>query len=905
MPFGESNIPQENGRMFGSQEGVIGMKSLQLLKLIFLVQMIICMSLAILFVHSNSAKAGTVMLRPSFRNMDDDLILNSSAVRIFEWTPVATADYYILQWSQDKVQKDPNGNYTEDAEDVRGISDTNYGIEIDDRFKDGWWFFHVRAVKDQDGNGIFEEMSDWSDDLRMGMDFQQPELSVSSPGTGDVLNMRHVTFSGQANDTMGLREIQYAVDGDGNFMTGQSLSGGPRSVEWNIFNVVFEPGMHSIEIRAMDIAWKFSEIRQFHFEVDIRTPDVNITAPQDGHIFTEGGEVLFEGYAEDDYEITEIQYWINDDGNTIQDGSWSFNILLAEGANHISVLAVDKVGKETYRNITVFLNTNRPDLLLNSFKTTDGEINLRDMSTELYVIDTSIGSGTLHGEALDLCGIDSIQYSVNGGEFMDTDIVTAAAIGKPNEKLEWEADIQGLGEGIFKIRVKATDIGGVDNVVSVVFVQDDEQPGINIVSEGWDGSGFLPIGREGLKLSAEAVDNTGINRVEYKIDDGDWTELYSFEGQGSGKVPPKDLRKAFNITVEDDGIYHVTGRVEDLAGNAIEATAKAVMDNEDPTIQINDPQVDKVIDGNEVRLEVSLADNIGLKWVEVYVEKAGHGSDGSRATDDSASGDGSSGNGGRDDPEGNDAEGDDSGGSGQGSSETNGQRQPDDRMDLAGDSYTWETFIGDLESGENTLRVVVSDVAGRIVEAQVNFWIDTDIPEITITGPDSGITLKDIDLLHVEGSAGDDSGRLKKVEVRVLNSEDVGHIDEDSGWSDANLEEGGGWSFDWNVDGTGPRTVQVRAYDELDRISDLHSVEVTFKTSGGGPGDDDDDGGSDGTDDKESSDLTPPGVAIVVLVIFVIVIVVLLIVLMRASRAAKDAEKRLKELEEEIRARQG
>ena len=859
--------------------------------------MLLISGASLLFVSwgtSDARGSSLIPTRPQFRNMDANLIFNSGENRTFDWTQVATADYYVLEWSPDPTRKDGKGNYTSMRDDSGILQSRTFVLDVDNRFQEGWWYFHVAAFVDRNSDGTPEEMSEWSDELRMGMDYEQPVVTVTEPVPGKLLTTELITFKGTAGDKLGLKEIQYAVDGDGNYLIGHTFSDSPPSGNWSIPDLSFESGIHSIEIKAVDIADKYSVVRQFHFTVDLGAPNVQISAPMNGIIFTGSNEILFEGSADDDFGICEMYYWLNGVRSDIQGSAWSHNIILSEGTNDISVLAVDEVGIHTYNNITVFYNSRPPEIFIDSLVMGDWNIDLVDRAGDPVILESNVTDGVLKGRARDECGLTSIQLAVDDEQFNDVSIPEGISLERPGVMVEWQAEIHGLDEGLHQVTVRATDPVANDGselvrTTSVTFVRDANDPSLDMASDGWNGNGSIPIRNDRLAVRVSAQDDVAISVVEYQLDDGDWNELYSYDPDEDADGYETFLSEDIDIPIEEDGLYRLTILVRDLAGNEAIRTYEAVRDGEDPTVQIRHPGEDAIIDGTEVRLDTTFSDNLGLAYVEVFIDNPGKTrSWGSRSERSSATRN-----------EEIESVGSDVS---QDGGDSTVLRVPDARTDLDGKpTATWETVL-ELGNGENVLTVIVFDLGGRSAKQEIRIWIDTDLPTVSIEGPTGGESM-DTSELTIVGNSGDDSDHIKRVEVRVLRAGDVDTVSDEHGWDNAQLENNTNWSYVWDVDEPGPKVIQVRAVDETGKVSEVAFVDITIDGDGaGGGGGDDDDGGAGGTYKKDPN-TAAPGAAIMILALFIVIILVLVIVLIVAGRSAKAAEKRVDELEEEIRSK--
>ena len=345
---------------------------------------------------------------PQFSEPRPGTIFNQSETVSFQWNAVATATHYIIQWTWNKDDVNGDGDYNNKNGEEQ-TAETQWNKQINNgEFSDGWWWFHVKAVLPADETG-------WSGDLDIGADMGNPSVSISYPNPGDVLRTDTVTFGGDASDGLGLRGIEYQMDGDGNFVAGPSFPQNPTNTQWFIPDVVLESGYHSIEVMSKDLSGKTSDRQSTDFYIDVEYPTIEINTPSDGEVFRDSSNIHFEGNAEDDCEVTELRYYLNGGEFGLNPGSWGMNIDLIGGENRISVQAVDKAGRQTYNNITVFHDTGVPNVNIENYDTQDsGENAMADMGKGIVLIDGSVAHGNLVGSVEDESGIRWVDYMING-----------------------------------------------------------------------------------------------------------------------------------------------------------------------------------------------------------------------------------------------------------------------------------------------------------------------------------------------------------------------------------------------------------------------------------------------------------------------------------------------------------
>lgn len=817
--------------------------------------------------HGNADAAdGSVRAEdpPQFHEPRPGTIFNQSEQVTFQWNSVATATHYIIQWTRNKDDVNGDGDYNNKNGEEQ-TAETQWSKQINNGdFGDGWWWFHVKAVLPGDE-------TDWSGDLDIGADMDKPSVSINYPNPGDVLLTENITFGGDASDGFGLRGIEYCLDGDGNFMEGPNFPSKPTNKQWFIPVISLSSGHHSIEVKSKDLSEKTSDGSSVDFYIDVEYPTIEINTPSDGEVFYDSSNIYFEGNAEDDCEITELRYYFNDGEFGLNPGSWNMYIDLQPGENFIKVEAVDKAGRHSYNNITVFYETGLPNVNIENYNTEDVDENaMADMGKGIVLVDGSGAHGNLVGYVEDESGVRWIKYKINGEEPSDAaqiEITGGRLDSISDDRVDWRIPLSLEEQGIYMIEVTGADRVDRESRGNVIFILDEEDPRIESISPKPDEENRMIYEGETVPFSVRVMDNTGIGKVEYQVNGEGWSTLYELEPSQDQTGDDKPLTEQ---TIDWDhsvgwGVHTLEISVTDLVGRKDDYSYTVIVDNEEPSVTINQPQPDDIIDGNEVHVSVQANDNVELSHIAVYVVYRG-------AVEDDGSGDGEEG--------------------------VSGNLQFEE--DIQGTQVDWGKNL-DLNNGKNVIYVQVTDITGRKSSAFVVIRVDAGNPTVFITGPDDG-QYWNSQGITVVGNAYDDSGRIDRIEVRIFPGEGAEKISQEEGWNQANGNVD--WTMDLQIAGAGENVIQARAFDKLDRASEIMEIRIH---AGGDQIPGSDDTGSEGGGGKEDEGVTggvdPAASGGGLLVIFVATIIILFVVLKKQKKSLAETEKELDEMEGLLRVK--
>nr|WP_233520407.1 chitobiase/beta-hexosaminidase C-terminal domain-containing protein [Prauserella sp. PE36] len=364
-------------------------------------------------------------------------------------------------------------------------------------------------------------------------------------------------------------QLSGTQDADGNYLakatvtvTAQDTQSGIASVEYEVDDTGFQPytgpvevtelGDHSVQFRATDNAGNLSETGFVTFRV-VEPPEGDTTPPHvmaevtgeqntDGHYLGSASVELTAHDAESG--VDSVEYSLDGGEFTAYTGPV---VVSAPGEHTVSYRATDNSGNTSEPGSVTFTvvengqeDTTPPEVSAEVTGEQDGDGNY-------------VGSATVSVTAVDEgSGVHGVEYALDGGEFTAyTEPVEVAA------------------EGEHTVRFRATDhAGNTSQPGSVTFTvvpgqQEDTTPPVvtaQLTGEMDAGWNYL----ESAKLTLTATDEqSGVASVEYSFSEGSFRPY---------RIP---------LTIADAGVYTVSYRATDKAGNVSE-TGKATFTIVDP-----------------------------------------------------------------------------------------------------------------------------------------------------------------------------------------------------------------------------------------------------------------------------------------------------------------------------------
>lgn len=512
---------------------------------------------------------------------------------------------------------------------------------------------------------------------------------------------------------------------------------------------------------------------QYLFYTNQDSPFIHISSPVNDEIVS--GTITINGYSSlDELEIDEISLVVNSTTDLTINGTENWNAicdttLFPDGETIIIAKLTDAQGNISTSTLKIIIDNTNPTI---SFvNPTDGEWR---------------GSRfTIQGEALDNIGLNSVQISIDGVDWVNTN-------GLPTD---WSYTLKSdLSNGLHSISARATDRSGLTAEESIDIQVDDTAPNINITSHTQ--GPYPPATPDSVSqmvtITGTASDpDSGINTVQIKLGEEAYTTC-----NPTGVSP--DIWATWDYTFDSssysDGYYYLTAQSINNAGTTSENEIIVRITNY-PTIQISNP-----------------LDNAKLSASSLY-----------------CNGDCT-------------IEGQSGAPSGSSNTITNveirfkenagvwGGWNPVSNPDTGSDLSNWQHLLDSTiyEDGTLYIEIRATNSLAFTTTKSLIVSIDNHNPSITLTNPAGGETLDTIYL--IEGTASDNvlippggSGQITAVNV-FLDGTFIGNAITHNDFAD--------WQFPLNVAtySNGDHSITVMALDWFGFVSTGISRTVTFSS---------------------------------------------------------------------------
>ncbi len=180
------------------------------------------------------------------------------------------------------------------------------------------------------------------------VDTTPPEMEITSPGHGELLNRNDVTLEWTGEDeTTEIDRYEVRVDG------GDWIDVGKNEIY--TFEGLSE-GDHVFELRGWDTAGN-SDIISINFTIDITPPDLSIISPSSGEVIHNTSVIVdWEGHDNSGINYYEVRI---DDGDWIYMGKLTRNTFneLSDGEHTVEVRAWDNAGNNRTESVTFTVST--------------------------------------------------------------------------------------------------------------------------------------------------------------------------------------------------------------------------------------------------------------------------------------------------------------------------------------------------------------------------------------------------------------------------------------------------------------------------------------------------------------------------------------------------------------------
>ena len=192
----------------------------------------------------------------------------------------------------------------------------------------------------------------------------KPTVTIKSPTQGSVLGSATQDIVMELSDAGGsglnMASVIFKVNG---VQVTQGLSwsdsGGKKTCTYHATNL--SDGSNSVSLQVSDNDGNVSDVATVSFVISTSAPTLNITSPKEG-LLTNSKKVTVSGTATAGSDaVTLSKVTINGEEVAVgEGGAFSKEITLNEGANTISIIAEDSIGKTTKVDRHVTVDTKAP-----------------------------------------------------------------------------------------------------------------------------------------------------------------------------------------------------------------------------------------------------------------------------------------------------------------------------------------------------------------------------------------------------------------------------------------------------------------------------------------------------------------------------------------------------------------
>lgn len=348
-------------------------------------------------------------------------------------------------------------------------------------------------------------------DILIDQEEDVPEIFINSPAIENQRFTEIVEIAGTARDDDGVEYIQYRID-YGNIGRRSKKKGAwerldiiPGDVKWNkrLPEDFLPPGKHILEVQAVDIYGKKSDVKITNFHVDKENPEVQILSPPNGTYIK--SDTIIIGRANDPNEVESVELSTNYGWSYVSaegKDNWRYYFdskSVPDGPVRVLIRTKDKAGSEGFSFALYNVDNTPPeiDILLPK----DG-MTVNNIYRIVGRADDNIGIGSVKISInTKLKGEDKDGYvNVEGKEAWYYDINTSNW--DPRKTYHLIAKVKDLAGNVSETSLDFN----VDSLSDLpVIVMDQPQPNQHVTGEVIDFFGT-------------AADDEGIEGVYIKID---------------------------------------------------------------------------------------------------------------------------------------------------------------------------------------------------------------------------------------------------------------------------------------------------------------------------------------------------------------------------------------------------
>ncbi len=515
------------------------------------------------------------------------------------------------------------------------------------------------------------------------------ELDGSTVG-GDV--ELEVVAIGNETKAYEISRVEYKIN-DGDWVEMDEVADDGFEATWK--SGTYANGEHVITFLATDTTGttNMKNATVIVSNDDDIPPEISIIYPEEEEVLS--GEVTLKVEATDNEEVQSVQYKIGDDGyedmESIGDDqyetTWDTS-LFDDGEYTITFLASDGVNSEDAHVDIELDNDADPEI----------EITSPEEGYVTGVID-------IIAEVSDDGEIEEVSYKIDSTNW--------EAMTEDDGEYVAEWNTEDVEDGEHEIWARVIDDAGQEAETYVT---------VQVDNSGGGGGLFLKIVnpendellKENVNIRATADDPDGVDKVEFKVDSGDWTEMDHEEGT--------TYEYKYDTSALDDDEHTITVRAWNTSGGSTERAVYVETDNNRPEVTIDEPDKDELFAGEfELIIEVEDYSDVSVKY---QIDESGWRSD----------------------------------------------------LDNKGSEWTKDIDTTTLDDGEHELMVRAVDEAEWAQTLVQSFYVDNSAPDITFTPEADAVVSGVVDIeATVEDSSDIDAVKYRIDEGTWLDmTEDTG-----------------------------------------------------------------------------------------------------------------------------------